>query len=160
MAWLLASPGHQLPWYWLSKIGRSWSSMREDFNNLLYLCVGERYKLKCPFLFQCYFFTVEFGLCKQESGLRVYGAGLLSSVDELRVRNCNICDNFCCLSLNTLGTKWPPICKRHFQVNFLLWKCWHFDPNFTKFVPWGYIVNKPALIQVMVSHQTGEPFNC
>ncbi|KAG8228007.1 hypothetical protein J437_LFUL007980 [Ladona fulva] len=31
-----------------------------------------------------YFFTVEFGLCKQRGKMRVYGAGLLSSVSELR----------------------------------------------------------------------------
>ncbi|XP_072154565.1 tryptophan 5-hydroxylase 1 [Bemisia tabaci] len=31
-----------------------------------------------------YFFTVEFGMCKQEGELRVYGAGLLSSVAELK----------------------------------------------------------------------------
>ncbi|GBN16884.1 Tryptophan 5-hydroxylase 1, partial [Araneus ventricosus] len=33
----------------------------------------------------CYFFTVEFGLCKQAGEMRVYGAGLLSSVAELQV---------------------------------------------------------------------------
>ena len=35
-------------------------------------------------LIQCFFFTVEFGLCKQNNELKVYGAGLLSSAAELQ----------------------------------------------------------------------------
>ena len=34
MPWLLMSPGHQQPCYWLCRIGRFLSYLRKDFNNL------------------------------------------------------------------------------------------------------------------------------
>ena len=35
MPWLLASPGHQQPWYWLCVIDRPLSYLRKDFNTLV-----------------------------------------------------------------------------------------------------------------------------
>ena len=35
MPWLLTSPGHQQPWYWLCRVCRSWPYLRKDFK---YLC--------------------------------------------------------------------------------------------------------------------------
>ena len=35
-------------------------------------------------LVSCYFFTVEFGLCRERGEMKVYGAGLLSSAAELQ----------------------------------------------------------------------------
>ena len=45
MPWLLASPGHQQPWYWLCKIDKSWSYTRKDFNYLWHVSVEEWHKM-------------------------------------------------------------------------------------------------------------------
>ena len=45
MSWLLASPGHQQPWYWLCRMGRSLSYLRKDFNHLCHINVEEWQKM-------------------------------------------------------------------------------------------------------------------
>ena len=45
MPWLLMSPGHQQPWYWLYRICRSFSYLREDFKYLCHINVDEWHKM-------------------------------------------------------------------------------------------------------------------
>ena len=45
MPWLLASPGHQQPRYWLCRIGRSWSYSRRNFNNLCLISLEQGHYL-------------------------------------------------------------------------------------------------------------------
>ena len=45
MPWLLVSPGHQQSWYWLCKIGKSWSYTKKDFNYLWPVSVEEWHKM-------------------------------------------------------------------------------------------------------------------
>ena len=45
MPWLLTSPGHQQPWYWLCKIGRFLSYLRKDFNYLRHMNVEIWHKM-------------------------------------------------------------------------------------------------------------------
>ena len=45
MPWLLASPGHQQPWYWLCRIGKFLSYSRGNFNYLCLISVEEWHKM-------------------------------------------------------------------------------------------------------------------
>ena len=45
MPWLLSSPGHQQPWYWLCRIGRFLSYLRKDFNYLRRINVEKWHKM-------------------------------------------------------------------------------------------------------------------
>ena len=44
MPWLLASPGHQHPWYWLCRIGYFLAYMSKDLNYLCNVIVEDWYK--------------------------------------------------------------------------------------------------------------------
>ena len=46
MPWLLTSPGHQQPWYWLCRMGRFLSYFRKDFNYLRRINVEKWHKCK------------------------------------------------------------------------------------------------------------------
>ena len=45
MPWLLTSPAHQQPWYWLCRIGRFLSYLRKDFNYLCHINVEKWHKI-------------------------------------------------------------------------------------------------------------------
>ena len=45
MPWLLMSPGHQQPWYWLCRISRFMSYLRKDFNYLRRINVEKWHKI-------------------------------------------------------------------------------------------------------------------
>ena len=51
MSWLLASPGHQQPWYWLCRMGRSLSYLRKDINHLCHINVAEWQNVNICFMF-------------------------------------------------------------------------------------------------------------
>ena len=46
MPWLLASPGHQQPWYWSCRIGRSLSYSMRNSNYLCLISIEEWHKMQ------------------------------------------------------------------------------------------------------------------
>ena len=52
-------------------------------------------------------------------------------------------------------TKWSPLSRQHFQMNFFNWKCISFNQNFTEFVSYGPINNISSLVQIMAYCQPG-----
>ena len=46
MPWLLKQPGHQQPWYWISRINRSLSSTGKDFNYLCHISIVKLQKME------------------------------------------------------------------------------------------------------------------
>ena len=51
MPWLLASPGHKHPCYWLCRMSKFLSNLRKDFNNLCHVNMEEWQKNVNIFLF-------------------------------------------------------------------------------------------------------------
>ena len=45
MPWLLSSPGHQQPWYWLCRIASSLTYLRKNFNYLCHINAEEWHKI-------------------------------------------------------------------------------------------------------------------
>ena len=45
--WLLMSPGHKQPWYYLCRISMPLSSMRKDFNFQHHIIARSIYEMKC-----------------------------------------------------------------------------------------------------------------
>ena len=52
--------------------------------------------------------------------------------------------------------KWPPFCKRHFEMHFREWKILYFGKNLTKFVPKVQIDNNLALVQILAWRRIGD----
>ena len=42
-------------------------------------------------------------------------------------------------------TKWPPFCRRYFQMHFCAWKVSYFDHNFTEVYSWGTNWQQPSI---------------
>ena len=53
-------------------------------------------------------------------------------------------------------TKWPPFCRRYFQMHFREWKVFYFDKSSLKVFCKGPIGNNAALVKIMAWHRIGD----
>ena len=58
MPWLLTSPGHQQPWYWIYRICRSFSYLRKDFKYLCQTNVEKWHKMQMYVYVPCKQFSM------------------------------------------------------------------------------------------------------
>ena len=54
-----------------------------DFSHSIGLASLGASEIELKRLAQIYWFTIEFGLCREDSGIKIYGAGILSSAKEI-----------------------------------------------------------------------------
>ena len=161
MPWLLASPWHQQPWYWIYRTNKSLTFMRQVFNYLHHPWFKELQKMKNTLL--C-FLKNKFNMRLVE--VPSYDDVLRQVPHEEYNRVCHpaaiagatilvpchvMTMSLQWLNFNTLRS-WGN--GQHFADN--IFKCIFFNENAwilikisLKFVPMGPINNTPALVQIM-----------
>ena len=104
MSWLLASPGHQQPWYWLCRIGRSLSYLRKDINHQCHINVEEWHKMWI------------YVLCSLWKNYHVKGWGHISNTTHSpTATRLGLCCSLTSCGSSFCLTTWPIFWRTNFQ---------------------------------------------